>query len=363
MSGGVDSSVAAALLVQQGYEVIGVMLRLWSGAGHEADNRCCTPEAMALARRVAAILGMPFYTVDAREYFFQTVVDYFIDGYTNGSTPNPCLVCNRHVRWEFLLQHALSLGAEYMATGHYARLQYDHTGHLQLLCAADTVKDQSYILHVLDQFQLHHALFPIGDLIKPKVRQLARDFGLPVAERSESQDLCFLGGYTIREFLSSHAPQSFQPGPILNVDGKCLGQHQGLASFTIGQRKGLRISSGSPLYVVRKDLQHNVLIVGNREDLGKQELVAHTVNWIAGEPPENQFSAQVKIRFKAQAVSGLITLLENRRVHIYFDQPIRDITPGQAAVFYSGEVCLGGGLIDRSIPTQTETVSKDNCVS
>jgi tRNA-specific 2-thiouridylase len=346
MSGGVDSSVAAALLIQQGYEVIGVMLRLWSEAGYEADNRCCAPEAMESARRVAAILGMPFYIIDAREYFFKSVVNFFIDGYANGLTPNPCLICNRQVRWEYLLHHALSLGADFLATGHYARLQEGRTGQIQLLRAADSEKDQSYVLHVLNQIQLRRALFPLGDFMKPTVRIMARDSGLPVAERPDSQDLCFLGDHTLREFLSRYSPQSFNPGAILNLDGKYLGQHQGLASYTIGQRKGLGISSDSPLYVVKKDLHNNVLFVGIRESLMQHELVAHNINWIACMPPENQFAAQVKIRYKAQPVQGLITVLEDQRVHINFTQPLRDITPGQAAVFYSGEICLGGGLIE-----------------
>src|SRR5512143_676117 len=220
MSGGVDSSVAAALLQEHGYAVTGMMLRLWSESGREADNRCCTPVAMALARRVAARLGIPFYAVDARQAFHGTVVSYFLEGYAQGLTPNPCLVCNRQVRWGLLLEHARALGADYMATGHYARLRPGENGTIQLLRAIDSAKDQSYVLHVLDQERLAQARFPLGEYTKPQVRELARRFNLPVAERSESQDLCFLAGGDYRQFLQRHAPQVEMPGPIFDRQGQ-----------------------------------------------------------------------------------------------------------------------------------------------
>lgn len=345
MSGGVDSSVAAALLKQQGYNVIGMMLRLWSEPGSEMDNRCCTPDSMALARRMAARLGIPYYAVDARQYFHDTVVRAFIDGYAQGTTPNPCLRCNRHVRWEFLLQHALNLGASFMATGHYARLDRSDPSSIKLLRARDSGKDQSYVLHVLRQHQLQRALFPIGELTKPEVRQLARDFNLPVAERADSQDLCFLGNGDYRQFLLRNAPQIENPGPILNRAGKVLGQHQGLAFYTIGQRKGLGIASPQPLYVIEKDLQRNALIVGQKDELGGRELLAADVNWISGSSPQAPFRAQVKIRYKAQLAAATVTPLENQQARVIFDEPLRDITPGQAAVFYQDDLCLGGGII------------------
>jgi tRNA-specific 2-thiouridylase len=345
MSGGVDSSVAAALLVQQGYEVIGMMMRLWSEPGRESVNRCCTPDAMAMARRVAAYLGIPFYAVDAQESFKNTVVQYFLDGYAHGLTPNPCLVCNRHIRWEFLLQRALALGADAMATGHYVRLRQSDQGMVQLLHAVDDMKDQSYVLHVLNQEQLRHAIFPLGEYTKPQVRQLAREFNLPVAERSESQDLCFLGNEDYRSFLQRNAPQAQKPGPITRPDGELLGEHQGLSFYTIGQRKGLGVASDVPLYVIGKNTVSNTLIVGRKEELGRQGLTAEPVNWIAGEPPAETFRAQIKIRYKAQPAWGKVTMLSSQHAHVDFDQPLRDITPGQAAVFYDGEICLGGGVI------------------
>jgi tRNA-specific 2-thiouridylase len=345
MSGGVDSSVTAALLKEQGYDVTGIMLRLWSEPGSEAYNRCCTPDDMALARRIAAQLEIPFYAIDAKDVFRETVVDYFISGYVQGITPNPCLICNRRVRWEFLLNRALVLEADYLATGHYAQIRETENGKFELLRAIDPNKDQSYVLHVLNQVQLSHALFPLGAYTKPQVREMAREFDLPVSERADSQDLCFLGDGDYREFLLRNAPEVAIPGPIATLDGEQLGQHQGLAFYTIGQRKGLGIASPHPLYVLEKDGESNTLLVGPKEQLGRDELNTGVVNWIAGEAPSNPVKASIKIRYKAREVEGLVTPLDDGGSSIKFTEPLRDITPGQAAVFYDGEVCLGGGII------------------
>jgi tRNA-specific 2-thiouridylase len=347
MSGGVDSSVAAAILLQQGYQVIGMMLRLWSEPGMESHNRCCTPDSMSQARRVAAILGIPFYVIDAREIFHSKVVTYFIDGYTHGTTPNPCLVCNRSIRWEFLLGHALALGAQYMATGHYARVISEGSGLIQLLRAVDRDKDQSYILHILEQDQLKHALFPLGDYTKSEVRRLAHQFGLPTAERPDSQDLCFLGDGDLRQFILRNAPQSNSPGPILDIDGIEIGQHSGLAFYTIGQRKGLGVNTSIPLYVVEKNLTENTLVVGPRESLGKSILTACHVNWVSGQPPPMPIRLQVKIRYKAPEAWGIISSAGEGCVSVRFDSPLRDITPGQAVVFYDNDQVLGGGIIKK----------------
>jgi tRNA-specific 2-thiouridylase len=347
MSGGVDSSVTAALLANQGYRVIGMMMRLWNEPGSQEHNRCCTPDAMAQARRVAVQLNIPFYAIDAQQVFYDTVVNYFMDGYARSETPNPCLVCNRHIRWEFLLKHAQAAGAQFMATGHYARLQSDAQGRIQILRAVDEQKDQSYVLHVLTQQQLKHAMFPLGVYTKAQVRQMARKFGLAVAERADSQDLCFLGQGDYRAFLQRNAPHINQPGPILNRSGQLLGQHQGLAHYTIGQRKGLGISSSQPLYVLEKDSQSNTLVVGESGELGKTDCIAKNVNWISGEAPKNPFRALVKIRYKAFPAWANITPIDEQQALIVFDQAQRDITPGQAAVFYVDEVCLGGGIIGR----------------
>jgi tRNA-specific 2-thiouridylase len=346
MSGGVDSSVAAALLVEQGYTVIGMMLRLWSETDSDRANRCCSPYSMAMARRVAAQLSIPFYVLDARQFFYDQVVEPFLTDYAKNLTPNPCISCNRFVRWDFLFRHALTASADFLATGHYARLQPVENGYVQLVRGSDSLKDQSYVLHVLSQYQLKHTLFPLGRFTKPEVRQLARQYNLPVAEKEDSQDLCFLGeDGDYRKFLARHRPNALVPGPIIDIQGNTLGYHQGLPLFTIGQRKGLQISSPTPLYVLNKDKIHNALIVGSQDLLGRSSLVAKQVNWISGEPPRFPFEASVKIRYRARDVHCLVEQATNDNIRIQFDKPIRDITAGQAAVLYNGDVCLGGGII------------------
>jgi tRNA-uridine 2-sulfurtransferase len=346
MSGGVDSSVAAALLKQQGYDVTGMMLRLWSEPGKEKSNRCCTPDAMAQARRVAGILDIPFYVIDAKDVFKETVVQYFLDGYARGETPNPCLMCNRQIRWTFLLNHALALGAEFMATGHYVRRQTMDVGQHELLRAVDHAKDQSYVLHVLKQDQLAHALFPVGEFPKPEIRRIAADFGLPTASRADSQDLCFLAGDDYRNFLQRNAPEMLKPGDIITTHEKVIGRHNGLANYTIGQRKGLGIASPVPLYVITKNGLRNALIVGMQEELGFTELTARDINWISGEVPREPFYGLVKIRYSAKEIEAWISPMEGNQASVKFDAPARDVTAGQAAVFYQGEVMLGGGIIN-----------------
>jgi tRNA-specific 2-thiouridylase len=345
MSGGVDSSVAAALLVERGYRVIGMMLRLWSEPGKEDENRCCTPDAMALARRVAAQLGVPFYAVDVRERFHEVVVQSFIAGYEQGVTPNPCILCNREIRWGFLMDRAMAFGADYLATGHYARLDPGEDGAIRLLRGKDQAKDQSYVLSVLNQDQLRHTLLPVGEYTKPEVRDLARRFDLPVASRADSQDLCFLAGRDYRGFLNQHAPQTIRPGKIVTNSGEVIGEHQGLAFYTIGQRKGLGVASPEPLYVLKKDLHENVLVVGPGSELGQRELFANRVSWVSGRPPTQVLLAQVKIRYKATEAAAQVIPLPGDQARVLFETPLRDITPGQRVVFYDGEECLGGGEI------------------
>ena len=353
MSGGVDSSVAAALLKQQGYEVVGLMLRLWSEAGSEscALNRCCSPEAMDLARRVADQLDIPFYVIDAQTPFKTQVVDHLVAQYTAGLTPNPCLECNRHIRWGFLLNKALSLGAEYLATGHYARiraLSVSPSGYsYQLLQGKDEKKDQSYVLSVMQPAHLAHALFPVGEYTKAQVRTLARELQLPVAERPESQDLCFLADGDYRRFIRQEAPEAVTPGPMVRADGSVVGTHAGLPFYTIGQRKGIRVPGPEALYVLELRPNNNTLVVGTAAELGRGRLSASQINWISGEPPGAPFRAQVKIRYKAAPAWATVSPGPNHSAEVVFDTLRRDITPGQAAVFYDGEVCLGGGIIQK----------------
>jgi len=320
------------------------MLRLWSEPGKEDSNRCCTPDSMAQARRVAAKLDIPFYVIDAKDVFHKTVVQYFLDGYARGETPNPCLVCNRQIRWTFLLDHALALGADFMATGHYVRIRKGEDGN-QLLRAVDKSKDQSYVLHVLNQEKLAKALFPIGDYPKTEIRAIAEKFGLSTASRKDSQDLCFLAGEDYRNFLQRNAVEMLQPGEILTREGKTVGTHTGLANYTIGQRKGLGVASQVPLYVLGKNSATNALIVGTQEELGLRELTAREVNWLSGETPGGPFRAEVKIRYTAKEAQALVTPINGNQVQVHFDAPQRDITAGQAAVFFQGDVMIGGGII------------------
>jgi len=349
MSGGVDSSVAAALLVQQGYEVIGMMMRLWSedGDGATGYNRCCTPDQMDDARRIADGLNIPFYVLDTRDVFKGTIVKFFIDQYSQGNTPNPCLECNRHIRFEWLLNNALALDADYLATGHYARIRQSADGNFQLLKGLDDAKDQSYVLSVMGQQQLSHTLFPVGEYSKPQVREIAASMGLGVASKHDSQDLCFLADGDYRRFLREHSPRIAEPGPIMNRAGQVLGQHTGLPDYTIGQRKGLGVQSPEPLFVLGMDPARNALIVGAHDELGSDQLTAARVNWIAGEPPAKPIRAEVKIRYKARPALATITPLDDDHAAVQFDGRLRDITPGQAAIFYDGEICLGGGIIER----------------
>ncbi len=345
MSGGVDSSVAAALLVEAGYSVTGIMLNLWNEPGQECENRCCTPESMALARRVAAKIGIPFYTMDSKQPFYEHVVKFFINGTLSGQTPNPCGACNKYIRWNFLLDHALSLDAQFLATGHYAHISKSSQGLYHLHKGLDPQKDQSYILYSLTQNQLSHALFPLGNMSKTEVRGIAHSLCLPVADKPDSQDLCFLGDGSLREFVTRQSDQIIQPGLIKDQKNNVIGEHQGLPFYTIGQRKGLGISHPVPLYVLEKKYRENTIIVGPESSLGRYELEASEINWIGGTPPQSPFSAEVKIRYKALAVQATVAPLQTGDIRIKFQTPLRDITPGQIVVLYKQDECLGGGII------------------
>jgi tRNA-specific 2-thiouridylase len=343
MSGGVDSSTAAALLVEQGCDVFGIMMRLWSDEAG-SPNRCCSPNDMAQARRIAGQLDVPFYVLDAQAVFKRQVVDFFVQGYSDGITPNPCMECNRSIRWTHLLDHAVGLGATHLATGHYARIASNHD-RLQLRRARDRAKDQSYVLSVMTQDQLHRAVFPLGDYTKSEVREHARRLRLPVADRRESQDLCFVGPAGYRPFLARHARGVHKRGPIVDTDGHIIGQHTGLADYTIGQRKGIGLSAPGPFYVIAKDADLNRLIVGSREMLGTSEFEVGRVNWIDGTVPSESLTCMIRVRYKAREVEGTVAPQPGGRVDVRLSEPLPGVTPGQAAVFYDGEICLGGGTI------------------
>jgi len=344
MSGGVDSSVTAALLSEQGEDVFGLMLRLWS-AGPAHLNRCCTPADVARAREIASQFGIPFFVLDAKEQFKNVVVDPFIIGYAQGFTPNPCISCNRSIRFGFLLEHALAMGATHLATGHYARLRSLDT-QVQLLRGVDPMKDQSYVLSVLNQQQLQHALFPLGELTKSEVREIAARNQLSSADRPDSQDLCFLGEQDYRSFLVGHGAGGLQEGRITDPDGHDLGQHAGLARYTIGQRKGIGISGSEPLYVLEKRTSMNTLVVGTREQLGRSDFSLVNLNWVQGYPPAPHQPLHVQVRYKAREIACNLSAGDGSRTTVHLQQPLPDITPGQQAVFYSNEQCLGGGMIE-----------------
>lgn len=350
MSGGVDSSVAAALLVERGYNCIGIMMRLWSevGVGEGSTNKCCSLESVHDARRVADALGIPFYLINVEQPFKKKVVDFFIDGYSRGITPNPCIECNRHIRFNYLLNYARRLGADYLATGHYARLRYADDGKVHLLKGVDEAKDQSYVLSVLGQDELHDVLFPVGEFPKSAVRRMAAERGLPTASKHDSMDLCFIFDNDYRRFLRTWAAEAMRPGPIVDRRGRVYGQHSGLPGYTIGQRKGLGISGATePLFVLELDYRNNALVVGTAAELGQDRLIAERVNWTLDEPPPAGARVQCKIRYRAKAVDCTIFPIGQDCVEVQFDAPLRDITPGQGAVFYDGDLCLGGGVIAR----------------
>ncbi|WP_069805072.1 tRNA 2-thiouridine(34) synthase MnmA [Thermogemmatispora onikobensis] len=376
MSGGVDSSVAAALLKEQGHEVIGIMLRLWAEPGNEEDdgvervvqNKCCSLEAVDDARRVARLLDIPFYLMNVEQEFKDQVVDYFYREYVAGHTPNPCLVCNRFIRFTVLLRRALALEADYLATGHYARVERDPlTGKYRLLRAVDRQKDQSYVLHVLNQEQLAHACFPLGAYTKEQVRAMAAERGLPVASKPESQEICFVARDDYRGFIQRYAVSevaaevavaggqrsSFlpvpRPGPIYDREGNLLGQHRGLAFYTIGQRRGLGVTSSRPLHVLKIDTERNALIVGPAEALERTSFTVHSMHYISGDVPTEPFEAAVRIRYKASEQRAWVRPLEGRRALVTLEQPVRAVTPGQGAVFYGGadgDEVLCGGIIE-----------------
>ena len=343
LSGGVDSSVAAGLLANRGQDVFGVMMRLWN-PGQDNYNRCCSPTDMTNARAVAASQDIPFYVLDMQDEFKTHVVDSFIYGYAHGATPNPCIQCNRIIRWDLLLKKVLAMGASHLATGHYARVTQNNNVY-HLLRARDRSKDQSYVLSVLGQEELSKAIFPLGEMTKDQVRSHAREMQLSVADRADSQDLCFIGNLDYRTFLEDFAPELPPPGPILDVQGRQLGQHNGLANFTIGQRKGIGLTSEKPRYVISKDFETNTLTIGERHELGRDTFIVRNPNWIQGTPPSSDRSVLVRVRYKAHEVEGFVSESNPEHATIKLAEMLPDITPGQSAVFYTDDECLGGGII------------------
>jgi len=349
MSGGVDSSVVAALLKEEGFEVIGVTMKIWGGEtiGKEGVHHACYGpgeiEDIEDAQKVAEILRIPFYTVDLKQEYKTDVLDYFFNEYLSGKTPNPCVVCNRKIKFNALVEKARTDGIkfDYFATGHYAQVEYNKTRDRYLLKKAiDLNKDQSYFLYSLSQEQLSHTIFPLGDYTKEEVRKIARDLGLGINDKPESQNF-IAGGY------SSFFKSSVQPGPILNKKGEILGMHRGIPFYTIGQRRGLGISSGERLYVTAIDPERNTIMLGRKEDVFGDELIATKLNWIAMEKLKPKVKA--KIRYLHKETEAEVVPLGEEKIRVKFREPQMAITPGQAVVFYDGDIVVGGGVIEKRI--------------
>ncbi|MDJ0743031.1 MAG: tRNA 2-thiouridine(34) synthase MnmA [Xenococcaceae cyanobacterium MO_167.B27] len=343
LSGGVDSSVAAATLHNQDYQVVGLTLWLMKGKG-----QCCS-EGMVDAARICEQLGIPHHIVDSREVFQENIIDYLVSGYEAGITPLPCSQCNRAVKFAPMLQYAREkLGIDKIATGHYARIRYDaQSDRYQLLRAIDRNKDQSYFLYDLTQELLAGTIFPLGEHTKEETRKIAADFQLSTADKPESQDLCLIEAHgSMREFLDKYINQ--KEGDIVDLEGNVLGKHQGIHHYTIGQRKGLGIAAPNPLYVVKLDPVMNRVIVGDRNSGGQLECTVHRVNWVSIPEPQTPIRAEVQIRYRSKPVPASIIPLEDGHIRLVFEEPQFGVTPGQAAVWYDGETLLGGGIIQRN---------------
>jgi tRNA-specific 2-thiouridylase len=356
MSGGVDSSVAAYLLKKEGHDVIGLSFELWDKRDLKSSNVCCSVETIELARSVAHSLGIEHYTVDVRDAFYKHVIEDFCSSYIKGETPNPCILCNKYIKFDFLMKKAMEFGADFVATGHYARIERDQrsavsdqqspvTRHL-LLKGIDPKKDQSYVLYVMTQEELSKTLFPLGELTKEKTRDIAKELGLATALRPESQEICFVGDEKYVDFIKSFSPESLQPGNIIDTEGKIIGEHTGIAFYTIGQRKRLGISSLKPHYVAHIDRGKNTIIAGSKEDAMVKSFNVKDLNWIAIESLSSSMKVNVKIRSMMKEAPATISPAENDRVLVEFEEAQWAPAPGQSAVFYDNDVVIGGGVIE-----------------
>ncbi len=348
MSGGVDSSLTAALLKEKGYEVIGITMQIWPDEESPADNEngCCSFSAVNDARQVAGKLDIPFYVVNFEDLFKETVIENFKNQYAQARTPNPCVVCNKKIKFGAFLRKAKELGAYYMATGHYAKIERNAAGRYLLKKAADPKKDQTYMLYNMTQEQLSHTLFPLAEHKKTEVRELAREYELKIHDKEESQEICFIPDDDYKRFLKENYPEIYTPGPIFDKNGNQLGEHEGLPFYTIGQRRGLGLESNKKRYVIDLAPERNAVVVGDNEDTFAKELVAEQLNWIAFAELTEPKEVKAKIRYNTPSARATIYPMGNE-VKVVFGQPQRAITPGQSVVFYDHELVVGGGIIKR----------------
>lgn len=351
MSGGVDSSVAAFLLKEQGYDVIGITMKLWDDDDPnrvEVEGGCCSLSAAEDARMVCDKIGIPFYVLNFRKVFEKTVIDYFVDEYFKGRTPNPCIACNKYLKFDALLEKAKALDAEYVATGHYARVAFDPKYQRYVIKkSATAAKDQTYALYNLSQDQLRHTLMPLGDYTKEQVREVAKKLDLVTAEKAESMEICFIEDNDYGRFLSEKRGQDIRPGYFVDTKGKILGKHKGIVHYTVGQRKGLGIALGKPMFVVEIIPHKNLVVLGDESEVFKKELIASEPNFTIFDKLEKPMHIVAKIRYSAKESPAEIAPLEGGRVKVIFDEPQRAITPGQAVVFYDGDILVGGGTIEK----------------
>lgn len=360
MSGGVDSSSAAALLLDQGYDLIGVTFKLWpQDCVNRAEDKCCGPQAVMDARAVCSKLDIPYYLIDEADEFQKQVINYFAEEYKAGRTPNPCVMCNEKLKFGTMLSRADQLGADLIATGHYARIEHRDDGRVLLRRGHDLRKDQSYFLFSLRQDQLRRVLFPLGELNKSQTRCVAREEGLKTAEKEESQEICFVPDNDYGGFLRKANLVTSHRGNIVDTAGRVLGQHEGIEFYTIGQRKGLGIAVGKPLYVVDLDPEQNLVIVGDPEELDRATFHVERCNWIPFDEPPGEFKAMAKIRYNHKGVGATVFPQSDGRAKIVLDEPQRAVTPGQACVFYQDDLVVGGGWIVKEAPNVQPRISTD----
>lgn len=348
MSGGVDSSVAAYLLKEQGYDVIGVTMQIWQDEDNftqEESGGCCGLSAVDDARRVANALEIPYYVMNFKREFKAAVIDYFAEEYLKGHTPNPCIACNRYVKWESLLKRSLDIGADYIATGHYARVVQLENGRFTLQKSATAAKDQTYALYNLTQYQLSHTLMPVGEYTKEEIREIAKGINLRIANKPDSQEICFIPDNDYAKFITDYTGETPKEGNFVTPDGKIIGKHKGIIHYTVGQRKGLNLAMGHPVFVLAIRPETGEVVIGNSDEVYSDKLQAGNLNFMAIEDLDGEMKVDAKIRYSHKGSKCTIRKVKEDTVECIFEEPQRAITPGQAVVFYQGDIVIGGGTI------------------